>query len=244
MKKRNIWIYHKPIAHRGLHSGNALIPENSLKAFEAAIDKGYPIELDVHLLKDNEVVVFHDESLERMCGSNEVINNLTSKEIKEYRLLESSEQIPLLKEVFDFVEGRTPILIEIKSSKENKGVLLPLANLIKGYSGYVAIQSFNPFYLRWFAKNAPLVVRGQLSGSFEGEPLGYLIKFLLRNYVFNFMGKPDFIAHEVEDLKENRKVKRLREKNMPVLGWTVREVKTFQEFKPYLDNIIFENFLP
>ncbi|GAB4510261.1 MAG: glycerophosphodiester phosphodiesterase [Allomuricauda sp.] len=238
------WLRHIPIAHRGLHSGNGIVPENSISAFEAAIEKGYAIELDIHLLKDNEIVVFHDESLWRMCGRKIKINDLTLEDLESYPLKGSGEGIPLLKEVLHVVDDRTPILIEIKSSSENKGILEILVSLLNAYKGRVAVQSFNPLYLKWLAKNAPSIPRGQLSGSFKEEPMGYVTKFILRNYVLNLWAKPHFIAHEVEDLSRNKRVQRIRNRNIPVLGWTLRDMKTYTEKEPFLDNIIFENFLP
>ncbi len=238
------WITTEPIAHRGLHSGDGKIPENSLKAFKEAIEKGFPIELDIHLLKDNEVVVFHDDTLDRMCGENISINELSSNELRKYKLLDSEEKIPLLKDVFELVNGQVPILIEIKSSDQNKKIHIPLLSLINQYKGKIAIQSFNPFLLKWFVLNAPEIVRGQLSGSFKDEKMNFILKFILRGYVLNFLSKPNFVAHEIDDLEKNSKIRGFRKKNIPVLGWTVRDKKESKEVSFYCDNIIFENFIP
>ncbi len=244
MSKLPKWIIERPISHRGLHSGDAKVPENSLKAFEESIKKEFPIELDVHLLKDNQIVVFHDDTLERMCGKNIQINELTSEQLNSFYLLKSNERIPLLKEVFDLVMGRVPILIEIKSSKRNKKIHEPLLELLNQYEGEIAIQSFNPFLLKWFVFNSPEIIRGQLSSSFKSEKMNFLLKYLLRGYLFNVYSKPNFLAHEIEDLSENKKLKRLRKKGIPVLGWTVKDKKISDAISSYCDNIIFENYLP
>lgn len=99
------------IAHRGLHDNQNGIPENSLSAFKKAVNIGYAIENDIHLSSDGEVVVFHDDNILRMCGINKKINNMTLGEIKELRLLNTSETIPTLKECLDVVDGKVPLLI-------------------------------------------------------------------------------------------------------------------------------------
>ncbi|MBL0340609.1 MAG: hypothetical protein IPP71_06645 [Bacteroidetes bacterium] len=104
-----------PIAHRGLHTNDGIIPENSLAAFQKAIDENYLIEIDVHILADNQVIVFHDDNTKRMCGLDKKIRNLTFPEIKSLRLLETHHEIPTLLEVFDLVNGKVPILIELKT---------------------------------------------------------------------------------------------------------------------------------
>ena len=238
------WFLKKPIAHRGLHSKNEMVPENSIKSFQKAIEKGFPIELDIHLLNDNQIAVFHDESLKRMCGTDIRINDLDSKKLKQYFLQNTSEKIPLLKEVFELVKGSVPILIEIKSSKKNKGIHEPLIKLINNYTGGVAIQSFNPLFLKWFVNNAPTIMRGQLSGSFKGEGLNFFTKFLLRNYLLNFISKPNFIAHEYEDLSKNNKIFKFRQRGIPILSWTIRNKIDCENALKYCDNIIFESFTP
>ena len=70
------------IAHRGLHNINENIPENTLKAFKNAIKNNYAIELDVHILKDGKVIVFHDKTLFRMTGVNKKIKDMNYDEIK------------------------------------------------------------------------------------------------------------------------------------------------------------------
>ena len=103
----------KPISHRGVHD-NDKVPENSIEAFKLAIKKGYIIELDVHLLKDNEIVVFHDDNLLRMTGVNKKIKNTTYKELQELKLLDTRYKIPKLIDVLNLVDGKVPLLIELK----------------------------------------------------------------------------------------------------------------------------------
>ena len=112
MKKNIDFILKTPIAHRGLH--NVKAPENSLAAFRLAIEHGNVIELDVHMLADGKIVVFHDDNLKRMTGVDAVIKDKTFAELSKLWLKKSSQKIPLLTEVLDLVDGKVPIIIEIK----------------------------------------------------------------------------------------------------------------------------------
>lgn len=239
MEEKLDWLRQQPIAHRGLHSGDA--PENSLSAFRNAINYHLAIELDIFLLKDNSIAVFHDDNLERMCGANVPVEALTADKLDRYPLLNTNERIPLLIDVLNLVKGEVPILIEIKSSHRNRFIHKYLMELLDGYQGEIAIQSFNPLLLRWFVKNAPHILRGQLSGSFADEGMAPIIRKLLQHYRLNFISKPHFIAHEVQDIR-NHSIKRMRDKGKVVLSWTVKDEDDYKLVAPYCDNIIFENF--
>ena len=102
------------IAHRGLHNAKEGIPENSIHAFIEAVVNGYAIENDIHVTSDGEVVVFHDNTLDRMCGVSGRIEDKTLSELRELRLLDTNERIPTLKECLEIIDGRVPLLIEFK----------------------------------------------------------------------------------------------------------------------------------
>ena len=107
------WLVETPIAHRGLHDKNT--PENSLSAFAKAVEKGYAIELDVQLLADGTIVVFHDDSLARMTGNDGYIKYLNKDDLKALKLKGSKETIPTFEEALKVIDGRVPVLIEIKN---------------------------------------------------------------------------------------------------------------------------------
>ena len=111
---QNSWLVSMPIAHRGLHN-NDTIPENSLKAFQKCIDKNIPIELDVRVTKDKQIVVFHDDKLSRMTEIDGYVNNIDYADLLSARLLKTNEKIPLFSEVLELVNGKVPILIEVKN---------------------------------------------------------------------------------------------------------------------------------
>lgn len=101
-------------AHRGLHEKDLSVPENSMAGFKAAVEAGYGIEFDLQLTKDKKVVVHHDRSLKRVCGADVSIGDLTYKELQQYRLQNTEERVPLFSDVLALVDGRTPLIIELK----------------------------------------------------------------------------------------------------------------------------------
>lgn len=236
------WDY----AHRGLHDNEHGIPENSMAAFQRAVDKGYGIELDVHLTADNQLVVFHDDTLTRMCGINKKISGFLYSCLQQLRLLGTGEGIPLFKDVLALVDGKVPLIIELKVDGSNQNLLCPLVwQLLSGYKGSYCIESFHPFVLQWFKRHQPQVVRGQLSCNFFKEnPHCDIVLFLMSNLMTNFFTHPDFIAYKYLDLKNpaviyNRKLFRI----MTVV-WTIPGKPTYDRFKGKVDAMIFEGFEP
>lgn len=234
---QNSWLVERPIAHRGLHN-NDTVPENSLKAFSLCIDKNIPIELDVRVTKDNQIVVFHDDKLSRMTEIDGYVNNLNYADIINAKLLKTNETIPLFSDVLKLVDGKVPILIEIKNIN---GVSFEkeLWELLKNYKGEYAIQSFNPLILEWFKLNAPQVKRGQLSSFFKGEKgISFVKKFVLKRLKLAKRSEPNFISYKLEDLP-NKYVKKF--KDIPVLCWTVKSNEDVEKAKKVADNYIFQD---
>lgn len=230
------------IAHRGLHQNNDGVPENSLKAFEQAISHGLAIENDIHLTADGQVVVFHDDTLKRMCGVNKRPEDMTLDEIKSYPLMGTEQRIPTLKECLDLIDGKVPLLIEFKSvSLKTCTPLCRAANeILKDYKGKYFVQSFFPFVLRWYRKNRKDVCRGQLATSFGSEPfyvriLGYM--------VLNFISRPHFVSYDYRSRKNimRRTVTRLG--GYPV-GWTFCDEDNMQNCKKDFKAYILEDFVP
>lgn len=228
------------IAHRGVHNEKDII-ENSLEAFKEAVNKNYIIELDVHFLKDGEVVVFHDDNIERMTGINKNLKDCTYDEIRNIKLLNKNTYMPKFSDVLKLVDGKVPILIELKN--DNKVGLLEssLVQILKKYNGKYAVQSFNPLSIMWFKNNYPNIIRGQLVCKFKNKKMDNIKKFILKTMFFNIITNPDFISHSVDDLsyKEVNKIK----KNKFILGWTVRNKERYDELIKYYDNLICEKFI-
>ncbi len=228
------------IAHRGLHQNENGIPENSLKAFKAAIENGFAIENDIHITKDGKIVVFHDDSLKRMCGVDKIIEDLTLEEIKKYPLLNSNEYIPTLKECLALIDGKVPLLVEFKCrSLISCTELCEKANeILSDYKGKYFVQSFYPFVIKWYRKNRPDILRGQLAEAFKGEELH---KRALGNMLLNFISRPDFISYRHNH--KNKFMFRLSKKlgGFPV-GWTFTSQEEIDASKSDFKAFIFENF--
>ena len=137
------WLY----AHRGLHDDNVNVPENSMAAFRLAVEKGYGMELDVQLTKDNQLVVHHDGSLKRVCGVDRLIREV---DFADLPLLPDGSRIPLLKEVLAMVDGRVPIIVEIKHYGGAARVAKAAHEVLKGYQGAYCVESFDPTAMNWY----------------------------------------------------------------------------------------------
>lgn len=185
------------IAHRGLHKADKSIPENSLAAFRSAVENGYGVEFDVHITRDGHLVVFHDDDTRRMCGVNGNVEELTLSELQKLYLLGSSERIPSLGEVLSVIDGQVPIILEIKRGARNEELCRRVYEMLMCYKGDVCVESFDPFIVRWWYKNAPEVLRGQLSSIPEklAEGTSPLNAFLVGNCLTNFLCRPNFIAY-------------------------------------------------
>ena len=183
-------------AHRGLH-GNG-VAENSMTAFLQAKEKGYGIELDIHLLKDGSLAVIHDNLLVRTTGADGFVEDLTKEELENYALENTNDTIPSFEEVLNLYDGAAPLIVELKPHKNNQAALAKAAaDILKDYNGAYCIESFDPRCIWWLKKNRPEIIRGQLSQNFfkSKDKLNVIIKFLLTNNLLNFITKPDFVAY-------------------------------------------------
>ena len=188
-------------AHRGYHD-KPVVPENSLPAFRRAIERGFGAELDVHLLKDGTLAVFHDSDLKRCANVEGEIEDLTLDELKQLRLEGTDEQIPTFDEVLALFEHETPLIIELKTARGNhKALAKAVCERLDSYQGEFCIESFDPFALIDVKKLRPEICRGQLSMNFEKDKAGlpWYKRFIAGNLLLNFLTVPDFIAYKFED---------------------------------------------
>ncbi|WP_298423034.1 glycerophosphodiester phosphodiesterase family protein [uncultured Kordia sp.] len=235
MNIKNQVILKKPIAHRGLHDGNLSIPENTLLAFEKAIEKKLPIELDVQIIKDGTLIIFHDTNLIRCCKRRIRIENLTYTALKGFTIFNSKYTIPTLKEVLKLVDGSVPILIDIKNYTIQKRLEKTLLVELENYKGFIMLQSFNPFTVNWL-KTHTSYATGYLVSKYN-----YLHFF---NYFLMEMKNPiDFLSVD-KRFVSSKYFKNLSKKNIPVLLWTLNEINEIYTLKDSYDNYIFENFIP
>lgn len=231
-------------AHRGLH-GNG-IAENTLAAFGRAVDNGFGIELDVQLSRDGVVVVFHDDDLKRMTGDARRVDEVDLAELKEFDL-GGEGRIPTFSEVLELVNGKVPLLVEIKSGKRNSELCEKTMALLNPYAGRYVLESFNPLVLKWMRKNAPQVIRGQLVGaipSYIEADHGRLTAFILSALSLNFLSRPDFIAYDVMAKRfPAPRIQRALYK-ITMAAWTVRDIETCRECLARGEMPIFEGFMP
>ena len=190
-------------AHRGLH-GNG-VPENSMQAFRLALEGGYGIELDVHLMKDGTLAVIHDASLKRTTGADIHIEDLTVADLDQYTLEGTQERIPLFKDVLALFNGKAPLIVELKTASGNHAALAKAAcEMLDSYNGVYCLESFDPRVIHWLRKNRPDLCRGQLAENFFRSPKnklpGYL-KFVLTHQLENFLVVPDFVSYKFADRK-------------------------------------------
>ncbi len=161
MKKDLAWLTERPIAHRGLHDMNKEVWENTLSAFKRAKKNGYAIECDVHLTADHQVVVFHDNALSRVTGTDGFIWQRTAEELRALRIGGTKDHPPTLAEMLDTVDGKVPIVIEIKGIPgHDDGLVEAVAAQLQAYSGPAAIMSFDHWIIRQFPTAAPGIPAG------------------------------------------------------------------------------------
>lgn len=226
-------------AHRGLHGKS--VPENSLKAFEDACQSNYGIELDVQLSKDGEVMVFHDYNLSRMTGLNKKLCELTARELGALSLKDSDQKIPTFKAALKLINGRVPLLVELKGESTDSSLCGKVAELLKIYNGDYCIESFNPLLIKAMKKYLPDAYYGQLYTNVCRDKKKYsILNILLTGMVFNFIARPDFIAYN--KLDRNAFPVRLATLGLkaPKFVWTIKNEKEIQEAKENCENAIFE----
>lgn len=234
----------KHYAHRGFHSVDG-IPENSMAAFRKAKELGYGIEMDIQLTKDRVIVVHHDYHLKRTCGVNRYIRDLTYAQLSQYRLIGTNERIPRFADVLREIDGKVPLLIELKMENCDRELCRLAARTLDGYRGLFCIESFHPYALLWFKRHRPEVIRGQLSEQFfkEKEWKNIPAYFIVKNLLTNFLTRPDFIAYHYK-YKNCLPLKICRSfYKIPVYGWTFREKKEYKNNQPYFQGFIFEKFM-
>jgi len=236
------WLY----AHRGLHNNKSEAPENSLKAFSRAVEQGYGIELDVQLTKDLVPVILHDYNLKRACHVDAAVADLTYEELQQYHLFKSKEKIPTFQEVLATVNGKVPLIIELKIPWKPDRLCELVTKLLENYQGIYCIESFNPLGLMWFRKHYPEIVRGQLATDFrrekvEGDQIQY---FILKHLLLNFCTKPDFIAyHHVYKKGLSFSICRNIYRTKTV-AWTIQSQEQLEGCRKYYKLFIFDSFIP
>ena len=232
-------------AHRGLHDDTR--PENSMAAFAAAVDHGFGIELDVHLLKDGSLAVFHDSDLKRITGQEGKLEELTKEDIPRYFLKGTEQTIPLFSDALRLCGGKIPLIVELKSAGNNYAQLTEAAcNMLESYPGVYCMESFDPRCIRWLKKNRPEIIRGQLGEIFTKykSPVPWILKVLLTHQMLNFLTKPDFVAYRFAERKNLSNFLARKLWGLQGVSWTLRNMDEYNTAKSENLIPIFENFVP
>ena len=235
----------KYIAHRGLFK-EPDVPENSLAAFEEAVRQGYPIELDVQLSRDGKLVVFHDDTLKRMCHVQGRVRDKSLRELKSLRLAGTNEKIPEFKEVLEIVNGQVPLMVEVKPEGHFIQTVEKTMKQLGKYHGRYCIESFQPLVLLWLKRHHPEVLRGQLSTDYrkDGDRHNRIIQFVLSNMMCNFFTRPDFISYN--HLYSDRPAFRICTKlyKSANAAWTIKSEKQLKDAENDFEFFIFDGFTP
>ncbi len=253
-------------AHRGLHDNASNAPENSMAAFRKAVDSGYGIECDVQLTKDGVPVIFHDFTLARIArypeghipadavrnpdgslGVKGKVIDYTYEELLQFHLLNSEEKIPRFDEFLQMVDGKIPLIVELKIEYKDLSVCPKVDSLLRNYKGVYCIESFNPLGVRWYRRNNPEVFRGQLSDAFhrdKPDEFKGILYFVLTNLLLNFVTRPDFVAfnHKYSGCLSRRICRRLY--GNVAAAWTIKSEEELARARKNFDIFIFDSFVP
>ena len=238
---KDIWLKNTPIAHRGLWTDE--IPENSFLAFEKAINNNHPIELDVQMTSDGELVIFHDWMLNRMTNVNEKISKMSSNRIEKLHLKNTKQKIPFFKDLLNFVNGRVPLLIEMKNRDHKKyAYIKKLFCELEKYDGDFALSSFDPFLVKSAKKKFPHILCGQNFYDYieYGVIYGWVRKMVMYGYWLVSRHMPDFFVCRASMLPVCWVRSVAVKKQRYFLVWSICSQKEYCEKKDLIDNYIFD----
>jgi len=235
------WHY----AHRGLHDETR--PENSMAAFRAALEAGYGIEFDLHLIKDGNLAVMHDSNLLRTTGVEGKITDLTTEDLCHYHLGGTEETIPTFSDVLRLFDGKAPLIIELKADGNNFKALVDVAvKAVEGYEGPYCMESFDPRVVFVLQRYYPHIIRGQLTEDYFSfdSPLPWALRWALKHQSLNFLTKPDFVAYNTKHRHtfSNKLVRSFW--GLQGVTWTVKDKADFDDAVADGWLPIFEGFTP
>ena len=234
----------RAFAHRGLYELDQSVPENSLPAFRRAVEGGCGAELDVQRTKDGQIVVFHDDSLQRACGVDRPIRDFTYAQWQAFPLFGTEERIPLFSDVLRIFDGKEPLIVELKYGPDWAILCEATRRMLNEYGGPACVESFHPSMVRWFKFHDPKRLRGQLSEAvcFSRKHLALPLAFMMSRLLTNFLTRPQFIAYRVGPKPLSVRIAEAMGA-MKVL-WTAREPEEHQRRMAQNDAVIFEGYRP
>ena len=234
----------RTFAHRGLFSKDQSVPENSIPAFQAAVAAGYGVELDVQLTRDKQVVVFHDDDLKRACGVDARVDAYSFEELQALSLFGTQQKIPLFTDVLATIDGKIPMIVELKSGGDWKTLCPMTLALLTAYKGDYCVESFHPMLVRWFYLHAPQILRGQLSEAYRYSKnyAPHYQSFMMSRLLTNILTHPQFIAYRIGP--KCLSVRICEAMGAMRVAWTARPTDDHAKLTKRNDAIIFEHYRP
>ena len=243
------WLTAQPVAHRGLHDAKSGAIENTASAFRAAIESGFAIETDLQLSGDGEAMVHHDFALGRLTLGTRQLGAMTAAGLKEVPFRDTGDRMMTIGEMCDLVAGRTPMLVELKSRFAGERRLVErTAQVLKNYSGPVAVMSFDPDFVEALREVAPGLPRGIVAErNYVHQEWKEFSAAKRRNLAFllhAFRSRPHFVAYWVNELPAVAPWVARHIFGLPLLTWTVRTPDQRARAARHADQMIFEGFTP
>ena len=243
------WLTARPVAHRGLHDSARGIIENMPGAAQAAIAGNFSIECDIQLTADGEAMVHHDNALGRLTEGSGALVGMTAAALKAVKFKNTSERMMSLGDLCALVNGRVPLVIEVKSHfNGDRKLVRRMAEVLASYSGPAAGMSFDPDQVLALREAMPVLPRGIVAESMyeeadwpEASPIQRRGMMHLRHA---FRTRPHFVAYFVDELPAPAPWIARHLFGLPLLGWTVRTPEQRERAERYADQMIFEGFLP
>ena len=220
-------------AHRGVFD-NKKIVENTISAFKKALLDNFNIELDIRVTKDNKIIVFHEEKIKRLTNIDRLVRNMTYDELKNIKLLNTNDRIPLLEEVLTLVKGNVTLLIEIKDNFSSN-TLRDLDKLLLDYNGKVLLQSFNPIIIRKMASTSlkryhmGILLTNNYKGFKRALYEVFIYKYFIKQKSISFISSPKELVFKVKEVT-----------NKELFIWTIKTIEEFIKYKKYSNNLICE----
>ncbi len=247
IRKKEIWEQLEKVeyAHRGFFDNTKEYPENSLPAFQRAVEAGFGIELDVQMTTDGILVIFHDGTLKRMCHVDKMLSEMSFEECQQYTLKKSQEKIPTFEQVLKIVDGKVPLIVEIKSEGKPIETVKKACEMLDGYKGSYVMESFHPGVVYWLKKNRKDILRGQLSEDYSRyDTFNFIEKFILTNCMLNGITKPDFVAYDVRCRHFTIFQMMCKLFKFEKVCWTIKDSYQLEMAHEQFDLCIFDSFDP
>jgi len=245
------WLTARPIAHRGLHDARAGVIENTLSAAARAAERGFAIEVDLLLSADEEVVVFHDDTLDRLTTATGRVDRRTMAELRAIPITGTTDRIPSLDDLLRTVDGRVGLCLELKSEfprRPDERLVRRVAERLAGYRGPVVTKSFDPEVVEAANRIMPQIAHGIVAD--RADDLVHYARFTrmerfgLRHLLHAPRSRPKFVSYCVKDLPAPGPWIARRLFGLPVITWTVRSEEARRRVLAHADQIVFEGFDP